>query len=214
MASAKDWSVRVRAEAFDAGVEDAVDRVGAAGDRLVDAGKAFHQLAVERACALVESAGEFGDALVEGGIDKTDGRLEAILEQAGAQVEVNDRIVGARLQALAEGGALVVECGIKLGQDVLERTGDTLFSARQAFGDFAGALGECLVKLTGAFAECRVELFGIGVERRGAGLKFTEQFTAALLQRAGQLLQAGIELAGKRDARSAERLDQVFGLAG
>ncbi len=99
------------AKALDAGIEDAVDRFRAAGQRLVDAGEAFHQLGIERTGALVEGIGKFRDALVEGCRQLGDGRLQALVEEAGAQVEVHDRVVGGGLQALTEACALFVERG-------------------------------------------------------------------------------------------------------
>ena len=80
---------------------------------LVDARQAFHQLAVEGAGALVEGAGEFGDADVEGRVDLADRGLETIFEQARAQVEVDDCVVCTGLEALAEMPAALFERGVE-----------------------------------------------------------------------------------------------------
>ncbi|MND45111.1 hypothetical protein D3C80_359640 [compost metagenome] len=81
----------------------------AAGYGLVNACKAVHQLAVEATGTLVEGRGELRQSLVERGAEVADRGVKAFFEEAGAQVQIHDRIVCRGLQALAEGAALVVK---------------------------------------------------------------------------------------------------------
>ncbi len=96
-------------ELLDAAVEHSADCFGSTRYGLVDAREALHQLGVQHAGTLVEGAGEFVEPRIEGCRQRADGRLQLFLEEAGAQVEIHDGVVGRRFQALAEACAALVE---------------------------------------------------------------------------------------------------------
>ena len=199
------------AEAVDAGIEDAVNGFRAAIHRLADTRQAFHQLAVERADAVFEGFGEFGNAVVEDRRQLIDRGLQPFLEEPRAKVEIHDGVVDARLQRLAEAGALFLDRAVELGEHVVQRSCQRAVAAGQGIVDVAGTGDQGFVELLGALVEGGVQALGILVERRGAGFELLQHRRTALVQRDVQLFQTGIEFVGEGKTGGIQRLQQGFG---
>ena len=202
------------ADPVDAGRQDAFDRIRTACDGFVDAGEAVHQLAIKRAGALVECRGKMRQAVVEGCRKLANGCLETVFEEAGAEVEIHDRVVGSSLQALTEGGALLVERAVERGDCRVQRAAERLLAVIQTLGDFAGAGKQRLVELTGAVGEGGVQLFGVGIDGRRTGFELAEQFLTAFGHGRCERVEADIELGGQSDTGRCQARDEVFGTGG
>ncbi|MCY1298488.1 hypothetical protein D9M70_479780 [compost metagenome] len=140
------------------------------------------------------------EALVEGGRELADGSLQLFFEEAAAQVQIHDRIVGAGTQALTEACAFLVERGVERGEDMIEAAGDRLLADAETFVQVTRAGDQRLVELACAVVQCRVQPFGAGVERGGARFELAEQVVAALRQRLAQLVEPGIEFGAEAKA--------------
>ncbi len=183
------------ADALKSAGQHGVEGFGAAGNGFVDPGEALHQLAVEAAGALVEGTGEIRHMFVEGGVDLADRRLQAFFIEAGAKIEIHDRVISRALQALAEGQAFFFKRRGQLVEHVIQRTADDLLAAIDIAVEFERAGGKGLVKLAGAFLECAVEALRAAVQRRGVDREAFQQHFAALVQRRGEVVQTHVEFA-------------------
>ena len=141
----------------------------------------------------------------------TDGRLQLLVEESGAQIDIHDHVVGAGFQALAEACALFVQRRVQRVENVVEAASDGLLANVQALVEITRAGDQRLVQLAGAFVEGCVQLFGIGVERGGAGLELTEQLLAALCERLAQIVETGIEFVAERNASGRQAREQGIG---
>ncbi len=197
-------------QAIDIGTENATERIRAACNRLVDAGEALHQLAVERTGALIEGAGKLCNMRVKRRVHQADGRLELLFEEARTQIEIHDRIVGRALQALAEGHALLFQRRGELAEHRVERAVDDLLAAADILRQFLRALGECVVEQAGMLVHGLVEHFRAARKSGGMRCEFLDQRISTLIERIGEIVEAQIEFVVERGSRTVQSIQQIL----